>query len=161
MVFFRKFLPGNGKIRNNAASREYRALHQGPRLPVGMLGQGGEDMGGWKEGSLQEMAVRLLRGRVRQNRLATPAETEEELAGLLRGRRKDDGTLTVAQAILLTVGQKALNGDKAMTEYLQKLADQQAARKEPDKAAEEGKTIIRVRLVDGNGGVTAEREEKS
>jgi hypothetical protein len=126
-----------------------------------MLGQGGEDMGGWKEGSLQEMAVRLLRGRVRQNRLATPAETEEELAGLLRGRRKDDGTLTVAQAILLTVGQKALNGDKAMTEYLQKLADQQAARKEPDKAAEEGKTIIRVRLVDGNGGVTAEREEKS
>lgn len=102
----------------------------------------------------------MLGRRVRREKLAVPAEAAEELVGQLVGRRKDDGTLTVAQAIVLAIGRKALDGDKTAAEYLQKLADQAADRRKLEKPSDEGKTIIRVRLVDGNGGMTAEREDE-
>lgn len=118
-------------------------------------------MGRQKDGSMQEMAARMLCGRVRRDRMGVPAEAAEELARQLMGRRKDDGTLTVAQSIVLAMGQKALGGDKTATEYLQKLADQVEDRKKRDKPPGEVKTVIRVRLVDENGGVAVEREDES
>ncbi len=136
MVFFRELLLGGGGMR------------------------GGKSVSGQKNGSLQEVAARMLGRRVRREKLAVPAEAAEELVGQLVGRRKDDGTLTVAQAIVLAIGRKALDGDKTAAEYLQKLADQAGDRKKSEKPPDEGKTIIRVRLVDGNGGVTAEREDE-
>lgn len=111
-------------------------------------------MGGIK-GSLQEVAARMLSRRIQRDKLGAAAEAVEAIAGQLTGRRKDDGTLTVAEAIVLAIGRKALDGDKTSAEYLQKLADQADDRRKSATPTE--KTVIRVRLTE-EGGVTAERE---
>ncbi|MBQ9081940.1 MAG: hypothetical protein IJY28_00385 [Clostridia bacterium] len=113
-------------------------------------------MGTAKNGSLQEVAARVLSRRIGREKLAVSADAVEAIAGQLNGRRKDDGTLTVAQAIVLAIGRKALEGDKTAAEYLQKLADQADDRRKPVEQPTE-RTVIRVRLAE-EGGVTAERE---
>ena len=109
-----------------------------------------------KSGSLQEMAARVLSRRIRRETLAVVDDAVEDIAGQLNGRRKDDGTLTVAQAIVLAIGRKALDGDKTAAEYLQKLADQVDVRRQSEVPPME-RTVIRVRMAE-EGGVTAERE---
>ncbi len=113
-------------------------------------------MGTAKNGSLQEVAARVLSRRIRRETLAASGDAVEAIAGQLNGRRKDDGTLTVAQAIVLAIGRKALEGDKTSAEYLQKLADQADDRRKSGAAATE-RTVIRVRVAE-EGGVTAEQE---
>ena len=105
-------------------------------------------MSGKKKGSLQEVAAQMLTQRVNRSRLGTPKEAAEELGAQLSAGRNNDGTVTVAQAIVLAMGRRALDGDKTAAEYLQKLADQ-AAEKQATRQGEVGKKlVIRVKMVD-------------
>lgn len=116
---------------------------------------------GDKSGSLQDMAAKMLRKKMRKASLETAESAAEELHAQLSAGRSED-TVTVAQAIVLAMGKKALNGDKTAAEYLQRLADQAEERRSGEREKPEKNLVIRVRMVDGapeEGGTHGEGAE--
>ena len=97
-----------------------------------------------KNGSLQTVAERVLTRRVSKAFLSEPEKLLTQLQAQVYSGKAENQTVTVAQAIVLALGRKALDGDKTAAEYLQRLADQ---------AADEGNTeatrdlVIRVRMI--------------
>lgn len=110
-----------------------------------------------KNGSLQEVAERVLTRRVRARYLNEPEMLSAELQAQICASKANEPTVTVAQAIVLAIGRKALDGDKTAAEFLQRLADRAG---EEDAADEEPDMVIRVRMVDG-GAEAGEQDEKA
>ena len=110
-----------------------------------------------KNGSLQEVAERVLTRRVRARYLNEPEMLSAELQAQICASKANEPTVTVAQAIVLAIGRKALDGDKTAAEFLQRLADRAG---EEDAADEEPDMVIRVRMVDG-GAEAGEQDEKT
>jgi hypothetical protein len=90
---------------------------------------------------LHAAAAGLLDGRVQPEIVKNPELAREICAGLRKGRPARDGTITMAQAIVLTLGIRALEGEKGAAEFLEKLSQRQ----EPDGSAPED-VVVRVAL---------------
>lgn len=100
-----------------------------------------------RNNSLQEVAEQMLTRRVRKDRLGTSKEAMEELnVQFCTGR--NGNTVTVAQAIVLAIGRRALDGDKSAAEYLQRLADQAAEKRTEEDRETQRNLVIRVKMVD-------------
>lgn len=61
---------------------------------------------------------------------------------------RNGNTVTVAQAIVLAIGRRALDGDKSAAEYLQRLADQAAEKRTEEDRETQRNLVIRVKMVD-------------
>ena len=95
-----------------------------------------------KMANMSEMAERMLGCRIAVATEDDPISAQIEAA--FRGHRKSP-ELTVAQAIVLAQGRKALNGDKSAAEFLQRLTGG------ADGMADEPATIrVQLRSSDGN-----------
>lgn len=95
---------------------------------------------------LHAAAAGLLGSRVQPEIVKNPELAHEICAGLRRGKPARDGTITMAQAIVLTLGIRALEGEKGAAEFLEKLAQK---REEENSAPED--IFVRVALSDEEG----------
>ena len=95
---------------------------------------------------LHAAAAGLLDSRVQPEIVKNPELAHEICAGLRRGKPARDGTITMAQAIVLTLGIRALEGEKGAAEFLEKLAQK---REEENSAPED--IFVRVALSDEEG----------
>lgn len=112
-----------------------------------------------KTGSMTAMAERLLNCTVEQDSLE---DTEGRMRQLWEGLRGRTGRLgvTVAQAIVLALGRKALDGDKTAAEYLQRLAEQQEQKKTM-RSENDSPVVIRVRVDGSDGEVISDWDEEA
>ena len=95
---------------------------------------------------LKEEAAELMGGRVGFDVFRGQDQAlVKEICGSWNGRKKigKNGTVTVAQAIVLAQGVKALQGDKVAAEFLQKLSDGHSQDAEKEEMAE-GNITVRV-----------------
>ena len=91
--------------------------------------------------NLHAAAAGLLNGRVQPEIVKNSELAREICAGLRKGKPARDGTITMAQAIVLALGIRALEGEKGAAELLEKLSQRQ----EPDGSAPED-VIVHVAL---------------
>ena len=93
---------------------------------------------------LHAAAFGLLGSKVQPEIVKNPELAREICAGLRRGKPARDGTITMAQAIVLTLGIRALEGEKGAAEFLEKLSQQP----EEESGASED-VVVRVALENG------------
>lgn len=95
---------------------------------------------------LSDAAVQVLRQTVRLDACLPSGP----LVAVAQAIAADGETLTVAQAVALAVAARAMDGEKGAVDVLAKLA----AETPPESDAEYGgplcRTVVRVRVVDGN-----------
>lgn len=92
---------------------------------------------------LHAAAAALLNGRVQPEIVKNPELAREICAGLRRGRPDRDGRITMAQAIVLALGIRALEGEKSAAEFLEKLSQRQETEEAPEDV------LVRVALSGG------------
>lgn len=90
---------------------------------------------------LHAAAAGLLGSRVQPEIVKNPELAHEICAGLRKGKPARDGTISMAQAIVLTLGIRALEGEKGAAEFLEKLSQQQT-----EEVAAPEDVLVRVAL---------------
>lgn len=103
----------------------------------------------------------MLKRSVRRENLSEPDSVMEELSRQFSGKRAAGETVTMAQAIVLAIGRRALSGEKTAAEYLQRLADEAAEERMREKeinSNENKHLVLRLRMVDPEAGEGADED---
>ena len=102
-----------------------------------------------KEGNLPETAQKLLGRRIPLGQLESGQTAAQALSAQTHaaGHR---GEVTLAQAIVLAMSKRALDGDRGAAEFLMKLADRTADAAQA--GSDDGNVVVRVQLDDAPPG---------